>query len=398
MTTSKRSLFIIFLGILGALFISDATPGQQQHQQKSTITEIEDRLFILVNLARTEHGRSPLNSSSILKTAARTHSHDMAKGGRLNHISTSGATYTERLMAQDILFGSHGENVAFSQTYTAEFIHQSLMDSPEHRQNILETKFDEVGIGVFFEEGKGYYITQDFIRSLRTDLDQIKQQTKNSLNQIRYNLELPPFDFIPDADRLADRYSQSKAENTAFPELPPKYKAVRINFIFLTASSLEIALPDIQAIDHTLYHSGGLGLSLDRNQEYPGGAYFFTFLLVQGTPYRALKPEDWKNIWLKYVNQARKKSHLTPIRADPRLSQTAEDISIQAQKRRPIALPPTAAAYAIRSYQTDDLTHYPDNLILSLTDPSLEILGLGIRYQPDPELPTGIFWVTVIYR
>ena len=214
------------------------------------------------------------------------------------------------------------------------------MDSPEHRQNILESKFVEVGIGVFFEKDKGYYITQDFIRPLSTDLEEIKQQAKNSLNQIRESLALPAFDFIPDADRLADRYSQSNAAGDALPELPPKYKAVPITFIFLTASSLEIALSDIQAIDHTRYHSGGLGVSLGRNQEHPGGAYFFTFLLVQGTPHHSLKPEDWKNIWLKNVNQAREQARLKPLQAEHRLSQTAETISISAQKRRPITLPP----------------------------------------------------------
>ncbi len=398
MAASKRSLFIVLLSIIGVLFNSDSTPGQQRLLQKSTITEIEDRLLDLVNLARAQHDRMPLRSSSFLKNIARAHSGDMAKGSLLSHISTSGATYTERLEAQGILFGPHGENVAFSQTYTAEFIHQSLMDSPEHRHNILESKFDEVGIGVFFEEDKGYYITQDFIRPLIADLVHVKQQAKKSLDQIRDSLALPSFDFIPDADHLADRYSQSKAKGDALPAMPPKYKAVPIKFIFLTSSSLESVLPDIQSIDHTRYHSGGLGLSLGRDQDHPGGAYFFTFLLIQGTPYRSLKPEEWKNIWLEHVNRARKESHLTPIQVDHLLSQTAEAISIQARKQYPITLPSSLAAYAVRSYQSNDLTHFPENLMQSLTDPSLVEFGLGIRYQPDPELPIGSFWITVIYR
>ena len=88
-----------------------STPGQQPLQKKSTITEIEDRLLVLVNLARTEHDRMPLRSSPILIALAREHSRDMAKGGNLSHISTSGATYTERLAMPKIFSSAPTERM-----------------------------------------------------------------------------------------------------------------------------------------------------------------------------------------------------------------------------------------------------------------------------------------------
>ncbi|NOR15879.1 MAG: hypothetical protein GQ544_09250 [Candidatus Aminicenantes bacterium] len=421
MAATKRSRLIVLLGIIGVLFNPDSIPGQQ-YLQRPTITEIEDRLLELVNQSRIQYDRVPLKSSLTLKEIARAHSQDMAKSGNLSHLSISGETYTERLAAQGVLFGPHGENVAFSQTYTAEFIHQSLMDSPEHRHNILESKFDLVGIGIFFEAAKGYYVTQDFVRPLITDyvvsrkdrpgeahaflpeealqanLAQVKHQAKNAFDQIRDSLSLAAFNFIPEVDSLADRFSRSKAEGRDPPAMPQRYKIVPILLLFVTAPSLELALSDIQSIDHARYNSGGLGIRFGRNKDHPGGAYFFTFLLIQSSSYHALSPADWKRIWLDFINRDRKKANLTQLNENLNLSQTADDISNQAQKRLPVTLPSSLAAYAIKTYQTYDLTRFPEGLKHALTTSPIFKLGLGIRYQPDPELPAGSFWITVIYR
>ena len=417
-----RWLKITLLAILGLLLSQGLLPGQKEHLQRPTITEIEERLLELVNLARAGQNREPLRSSSFLRDIARAHSQDMAKGGHLSHLSTSGETYTERLVRQDVLFGPHGENVAFSQTFSAEIIHQSLMDSPEHRDNILKSEFDTVGIGVFFQPDKGYYITQDFIRpliteyqvyrkdrlgerhpflpdeELLTNLAQVKKQAKNALNQIRESLSLTDFDFIPEADRLADRFSRSKAEGRSLPTTPPKYTVVPILYLFVTAPSLEKVLPEIHSIDHAHYHSGGLGISFGRNKDHPGGAYFFTFMLIKDSPYRSQKPADWRNIWLDFINNARNKRNLGKLRENSELSQSAGAISTQAQKRRPIPLSPSFSAYTIRTYTTDDLTRFPEDLERALISSRIVELGLGIDYQPHPELPAGSFWITVIYR
>lgn len=422
MISNIRPLLIALFGIAGILSNTSSLYGQQRLLQRSSVSEIESKLLELVNQARAEHELEPLRSAPSLQDIARAHSQDMAVGESLSHFSTSGDTYTERLAAQGVLFGHHGENIAFSQTFVPQIIHQSLMDSPEHRDNILKPEFEFVGIGVYLKPNTGYYVTQDFIRPLAIDtelsrndkprkttflldeqamqahLNQLKKRAKHAFDQIRLSRKLPSFDFIPDADNLADRFSRSKAEARRLPEMPAKFKVLPVLCVFVTATSLENTLPEIQGIEHAQYHSGGMGLSFGRNGDHPGGAYFFTFLLIKGSRYHSLEPADWKNIWADYVNEERQKSNLKPFTEIPFLSRSAEEISRQAQKHRPITLSSSLAAYSVRSYFTSDLTQLPEKIRKTLvSSPNME-LGLGISYQPDPDLPTGSFWITVIYR
>lgn len=85
-----------------------------------------------------------------LTILARRHSQDMASLSRLSHFSTSGKSYLERLVAEALYFADIGENVAFSETFRADIIHHSLMESQEHRRNILTPSFDLVGIDILF--------------------------------------------------------------------------------------------------------------------------------------------------------------------------------------------------------------------------------------------------------
>jgi hypothetical protein len=55
-----------------------------------------------------------------------------------------------------------GENVAMG--VSVEGTHRSLMDSPPHRQNILDSRFSNVGIGIAWGEDGMIYVTEGFSR------------------------------------------------------------------------------------------------------------------------------------------------------------------------------------------------------------------------------------------
>ena len=44
-----------------------------------------------------------------------------------------------------------------------ETAHKMLMDSPLHRENILQPKYTEIGIGVRPDSRGGIYLVQEFI-------------------------------------------------------------------------------------------------------------------------------------------------------------------------------------------------------------------------------------------
>jgi uncharacterized protein YkwD len=67
----------------------------------------------------------------------------------------------DMLKKKGIKYGLAGENLAGAETVKEGF--KGLMDSPEHRKNILNPSYDEVGIGVVEGGSYGLMIVQLFI-------------------------------------------------------------------------------------------------------------------------------------------------------------------------------------------------------------------------------------------
>ena len=139
--------------------------GQQIPGLPST-EEIEKELLAAINKERAGRNFAVLHQSRALTDLARSHSAEMARGNILSHESSDGKSFTDRLAEAGVAFAANGENVARSGTFVADLIHQSFMESPGHRENVLNLDFDEVGIGIIRGPGTSYYVTEDFIRRL----------------------------------------------------------------------------------------------------------------------------------------------------------------------------------------------------------------------------------------
>ena len=66
-----------------------------------------------------------------------------------------------RIAATGLRFDSAGENVGYSTRI--EEIHDNLMRSRGHRENLLAAKYDSIGIAIY-QSGGRYWVTQDFAR------------------------------------------------------------------------------------------------------------------------------------------------------------------------------------------------------------------------------------------
>lgn len=84
---------------------------------------------------------------------ARAHSCDMADQQRLFHDPSMGAMIEEKWKIA-------GENVG--QSWDLYDMHVQWMDSPEHRDNILDWRFDKMGVGVCKDSGGTYWATVVF--------------------------------------------------------------------------------------------------------------------------------------------------------------------------------------------------------------------------------------------
>jgi hypothetical protein len=113
---------------------------------------LESQLLGLTNTARANAGLSALESSSTLVSIARSWSGHMAASGTLSH--------NPSLASQVGGWSMIGENVA--KAYSASQAQQLFMASSGHRDNILQTKYNRVGIGVTQAADGSLWFTVDF--------------------------------------------------------------------------------------------------------------------------------------------------------------------------------------------------------------------------------------------
>ena len=114
-----------------------------------------------LNQARAQVGLSPLRMDPLLQQAARDHSSDMYQRRYFSHRTPDGKTPYDRLRDLRFHYVTAGENIAFAPDGDQAW--DSLMNSPDHRANILNPDFRCVGIGAY--KGLNGYeemFTQDF--------------------------------------------------------------------------------------------------------------------------------------------------------------------------------------------------------------------------------------------
>jgi uncharacterized protein YkwD len=122
----------------------------------------EQTLLDLTNAARQKEQLPLLKPNPVLFRVARAHSANMARQERLEH-ELDGKKPHERIMAAGYSAGWSGENIAYAGGPVAlEQTFQGWMNSPGHRRNLLNQRFQEIGIGVARAANGDMYYTQVF--------------------------------------------------------------------------------------------------------------------------------------------------------------------------------------------------------------------------------------------
>ena len=122
--------------------------------------DLEAKMLLLVNKERSKAGLQPLAADTALQKVALAHSADMFQRGYFAHLTPEGKDPFDRMRDAHIRFYLAGENLALAQTLS--IAHQSLMNSPGHRENILRTGFGRLGIGILDGGVYGIMISQEF--------------------------------------------------------------------------------------------------------------------------------------------------------------------------------------------------------------------------------------------
>lgn len=126
---------------------------------RSAIGSAERVLLDAANRDRQAHGLKPLQWDSALASAARAHAQHMAQRNTLSHQFPGEAPMQDRARQAGARFSLVAENVA--QGPTATGIHTQWMNSPPHRENLLDPGLNSIGIAVV-RSGSTLFAVEDF--------------------------------------------------------------------------------------------------------------------------------------------------------------------------------------------------------------------------------------------
>lgn len=216
----------------------------------------EQRLFDLVNHERKKAGLPPFQWSYYLAESARAHTQWMVKRKVLSHQFPGEASLGERVGVTGARFDGAAENVAAGDIAgdTVANLHDSLMNSPEHRANILSPKYNAVGLAIISNDGE-MWVTEDFSHTVTSYSDsQFRDAVVASFNKARQARGLPPVTVINDP-----RIHSLACSESDKPQIPQSL-SVALDTVVFTSSEPEKLPSDMQrAVADPTLHRISLG-------------------------------------------------------------------------------------------------------------------------------------------
>ena len=154
----------------------------QNNKPEIRLPDLEQRVHQLINVQRQANNREALAWDEALANLARAHSEDMAKRGYFKHVNPEGLSPMKRAEAAGYkLCQLIGENIYQNNLYSrvitekkrttydwnsmdkiAATTIKGWMDSPSHRQNILDKNYTREAVGLAIGDDDKIYVTQMF--------------------------------------------------------------------------------------------------------------------------------------------------------------------------------------------------------------------------------------------
>ncbi len=137
MTKRAIALAMVLAGMVATAQPAAARPCYEQSQ-------LESQLAAVTNQSRRNAGVPALSVDPQLSRVAEVHSYWMARRDTLYHSNRLGWKVTN--------WNTLGENVGFGTSIAS--LQQQFMNSPGHRQNVLDRTFTYMGVSVRSEGGR----------------------------------------------------------------------------------------------------------------------------------------------------------------------------------------------------------------------------------------------------
>ncbi len=119
-----------------------------------------DDCVALTNNERASAGLAPVSANAALDYAARFHAQFQARRNTMSHTGSRGSDPGRRIANEGYSASTWGENVAYGYNSCSEVM-AGWMNSPGHRENILNPAFTEIGMGSAVAGNGSVYWTMD---------------------------------------------------------------------------------------------------------------------------------------------------------------------------------------------------------------------------------------------
>ncbi len=139
-------------------FFGDAAPGEPK-QPLDGGTDNAAALLAMVNQARATEQSPALARDATLDGIADRHAQAMRKQRRVAHDAGDGDPRS-RVEGAELSILATGENVAHALDITRA--HRALWASPSHRENLLQPRFDRIGIGIAIDPDGSIWVCEVF--------------------------------------------------------------------------------------------------------------------------------------------------------------------------------------------------------------------------------------------
>ncbi|MFZ1133261.1 MAG: CAP domain-containing protein [Terriglobales bacterium] len=237
----------------------------------------ENELLEAANKSRELAGASQLKLDDSLRQAARAHAQRMVESGQLEHQFPSERPLLERIAeASSLRLDRVGENIA--NAANARSANEVLMNSPPHRENLLDRGFNVAGFAAIWRNGR-LYVVQDFAHQVPSySTEQSGALVGRAVAEMRKQEGLPKLIQLspPKLDEAACSLAEENRPNARL--LATAYDNSKI--VAYTESRPD-ALPQaaLRLLRDPQLRQFAVGSCYARNAAYPTGMYWVAILL-----------------------------------------------------------------------------------------------------------------------
>jgi uncharacterized protein YkwD len=141
-------------------------PERVAAEKPASTVDLERQAFAMINELRAKNGTPQLIWSDDVAKVARLHSSSMAEQKFFSHQGLDGSMVDDRADKFGLSnWREIGENIAFTSgvAHPVDLAVEKWMESPAHRQNLLNKTWTESAIGIAIAADGTVYFTQVFL-------------------------------------------------------------------------------------------------------------------------------------------------------------------------------------------------------------------------------------------